>query len=116
MMETASVHCVPLAAGWLSAMRRARWFRGILLLAVVCTVALYSIEATHNHETPAQELHCPICQVVAHNSLQVYSPQFTPPSPIPRVEYLALVPQPAILSGREWTVQFQSRAPPILAL
>jgi hypothetical protein len=113
-MATATAHRTLPARGWFAAMRRARWFKSVLLLAVICTIGIYSVEVTHNHETPAQELHCPICQVVVHNSLQVYSPQFAPHPPIPRIQYLALEPQPAIESGREWTVQFQSRAPPIV--
>ena len=102
------------ATPWLARVRRARWFKGLLLLAAVCTVSLYCVEATHNHETRAAELHCPICQVVVHNALEVYSPTITPRQPIPPVQFLALEPQQSDMLGREWTVKFQSRAPPIV--
>ena len=102
------------ATAWLTHMRRARWFKGLLLLATVCTVSLYCVEATHNHETRAEELHCPICQVVVHNALEIYSPTIAPPLSIPRVQFLALEPQQSDVQEREWTVKFQSRAPPIV--
>jgi hypothetical protein len=105
---------LPRATAWLAPMRKARWFKGLLLLAAICTVSLYCVEATHNHETPKEELHCPICQVVVHNALEVYSPTIAPHPLVPRVRFLVLEPQQSNLQGREWTVKFQSRAPPIV--
>ncbi len=43
----------------LRAGRSATWRRCLALLAVVCAVGLYSIEATHFHHTLAEQLQCP---------------------------------------------------------
>ncbi|MGB9429304.1 MAG: DUF2946 family protein [Gammaproteobacteria bacterium] len=100
--------------GRLSPMRRARWFRWVLLAAVLCTVGLYTAEFSHHHETPAAELHCPICQVMAHSALDVFSPQFKPLPPVTRIHFLALAPRITPIPGRIFTVKHQPRAPPAL--
>lgn len=55
-------------------MRLPRWKRLLLCLALVCAVGLYSVEATHDHRTTADELRCPVCHVVGHSALNSYKP------------------------------------------
>ncbi|MGA9852434.1 MAG: hypothetical protein WBR15_05825 [Gammaproteobacteria bacterium] len=100
-------------SGRLSPMRRARWFSWVLLAAVVCTVGLYTLEFAHHHETPAAELHCPVCQVMAHSALDVFSPQFKPLPPAIRIHFLAFTPHSTSAPERLLTVKYQSRAPPV---
>jgi hypothetical protein len=95
-------------------MRKARWFRGVLLAAVVCTVGLYCIAATHHHKTLMAELHCPICQVAVHSSLEVYTPHFAPVPPIARIQFVRLEFPHTATSKNGWTVNYQSRAPPVV--
>lgn len=102
-----------LSAGRLTPMRRAPWFKWMLLAAVLCTVGLYSVEFSHHHDTPAAELHCPICQVMAHSALNVSAPQFKPLPPPLRMHFLAFAPHDTSLPGRVYTVKYQSRAPPL---
>ncbi|MGH8293480.1 MAG: hypothetical protein ACRESA_08400 [Gammaproteobacteria bacterium] len=97
----------------LTQLRRARWFGGMLLAAVLCTVGLYALEFAHHHETPAAELHCPICQVMAHSALDVFAAQFKPLPRAMRVHFLAFTPRPIPIPARILTVKYQSRAPPL---
>ena len=46
----------------------------IALFAVICTVSLYSIEATHFHHTLAEQLNCPAGHAVGHSPANVYIP------------------------------------------
>jgi len=81
-------HCLtPSTTGRLTGLRRARWFKWMLLAAVLCTVGLYTAEFSHHHDTPAAELHCPICQVMAHSALDVFAPQFKPLPPAIRMHF-----------------------------
>lgn len=96
----------------LTRLRRAHWFSGMLLVAVLCTAGLYTLEFAHHHETPAAELHCPICQVAAHSALEVFAPQFKPLPPVMREHFLAFAPQQTSILAHEFTVNYQSRAPP----
>ncbi|HEY3644215.1 MAG TPA: hypothetical protein VGM16_02655 [Gammaproteobacteria bacterium] len=54
------------------------WRAWLLLLALACTVALYSVEATHNHRTAADDLRCPVCHVLGHNALDSATPDLKP--------------------------------------
>ncbi|MGH8283693.1 MAG: hypothetical protein ACRESE_07595 [Gammaproteobacteria bacterium] len=105
--------CVRHSSGHLSPMRRARWFRWVLFAAVLCTVGLYTLEFAHHHETAAAELHCPICQVMTHSALDIFSPQFKPLPPAIRFHFLAFTPRLTSVQGRVLTVKYQSRAPPV---
>lgn len=98
----------------LTRLRRARWFGGMLLAAVFCTVGLYTAEFSHYHDTPAAELHCPICQVMAHSALDVFAPQFQPLPPIVHVHFLDFASHPVAAPARVFTVTYQSRAPPLV--
>ena len=102
------------SAGRLSGMRRARWFKWMLLAAVLCTVGLYTAEFSHHHDTPGAELHCPICQVMAHSALDVFAPQFKPLPPAVRMQFLAFKPPITAAPRRVSTVTHQSRAPPLV--
>ena len=102
-----------LSAGRLSGMRRARWFKWMLLAAVLCTVGLYTAEFSHHHDTQAADLHCPICQVMAHGALDVFSPGFQPQPSVVRVQFLAFVPHLTQMPQRAPRVTHQSRAPPL---
>lgn len=84
----------------------------MLLVAVLCTVGLYTLEFAHHHETLTAELHCPICRVMAHGALDVYAPQFKPLPPVIRMHYLAFAPHQTSAAVRVFTVNYQSRAPP----
>lgn len=109
-----STPITPRSAGRLSRMRRAPWFQWMLLAAVLCTVGLYTLEFSHHHETPAAELHCPICQVMAHSALDVFSPQFKPLPPPIRVHFLAFRAPITAALRHVFTVTHQSRAPPFV--
>ncbi|MDE2024450.1 MAG: hypothetical protein KGJ17_07590 [Gammaproteobacteria bacterium] len=98
----------------LTQLRRTRWFGGVLFAAVLCTVGLYALEFAHHHETTAAELHCPICQVMAHGALDVFAPQFKPLPPVTRVHFLAFAPHQVPAPARVFTVKYQSRAPPLV--
>lgn len=98
----------------LSGIRRARWFKWMLLTAVLCTVGLYTAEFSHHHDTPAADLHCPICQVMAHSALDVFAPQFKPLPPPTLVHYLALHMPIHAAPRRVLIFTHQSRAPPFV--
>jgi len=98
----------------LSGLRRARWFKWMLLAAVLCTVGLYTAEFSHHHDTPAADLHCPICQVMAHSALDVFTPQFKPLPPTIRMQFLAFKPTITAAPRRMFIVTHQSRAPPLV--
>lgn len=98
----------------LTRLRRARWFKWMLLAAVLCTVGLYTAEFSHYHDTPAAELHCPICQVMAHSALDVFAPQFKPLPSATRVHFLAFTPHQLPAPTGVFTVKYQSRAPPLV--
>lgn len=97
----------------LTQLRRAHWFKWMLLVAVFCTVGLYTAEFSHYHDTPAADLHCPICQVMAHSALDVFAPQFKPLPPAIRMHFLAFVPHQTPAPARVFTIKHQSRAPPL---
>ena len=100
------------SVGRLSGMRRARWFKWMLLAAVLCTVGLYTAESAHYHDTPAAELHCPICQVMTHSALDVFAPQFKPLPPPIQIRYLTFNPPIHAAPRRVLIFTHQSRAPP----
>jgi len=95
--------------------RLSRWRAGLLLLALACTVALYSIEATHNHKTVLDDLRCPVCHAVGHSALDVYTPDLTPAFNLTLLFFVIL---PLTAVGAPKTRLFlrpQTRAPPVLA-
>ncbi len=101
-------------AGLLTPIRRARWFGWLLLVAAVCTVGLYALESAHHHNTPTGELHCPVCQVMAHSALDVFTPQLKPLLSRIQVQFLAFRP-PIVTAPRPvFTITHQSRAPPLV--
>lgn len=67
------------------------WRGWLLLLALACTVALYSIEATHNHRTAADDLRCPVCHVLGHNALDSATPDLKPVM-LPALLFFLLLP------------------------
>ena len=97
----------------LSALRRSRKCQAVLLLAVGCTVGLYCVAATHHHRTQIAELHCPVCQVAVHNSLQVYAPQLAPVPPAIRLRFVRHNAVQVSPPETPWLAQYQPRAPPI---
>ncbi|MGH8278402.1 MAG: hypothetical protein ACRETQ_02400 [Gammaproteobacteria bacterium] len=95
----------------LSHLRRARWFNGVLLAAVVCAVGVFTVGMScHDHDTAA--VPCAICQVTAHSALQVYAPQFAPVAPAIRVEYLAYAVTQRRIPAHAFVIKNQPRAPP----
>ena len=96
--------------------RLAPWRAGLLLFALTCAVSLYSIEATHNHRTALDDLRCPVCHVVGHSALDVYTPDLTPAF---KLALLLFVLLPVVAAGaprRNVHLKPQTRAPPVLAL
>ena len=93
--------------------KRVKGWRALLLLAAVaCAVSLYSIEATHNHQTVLDDLRCPVCHVVGHNALDVYTPDLSATIAVPLVLFLGLPRLAAGLPRRGFFPKPRSRAPP----
>jgi len=95
--------------------RLSRWRAALLLFALVSAVSLYSIEVTHNHKTVLDDLRCPVCHVVGHSALDVYTPDLTPAFTL---TLLAFVLLPVLTPGaprRSVYLKPQTRAPPVLA-
>ncbi|HEV2112298.1 MAG TPA: hypothetical protein VGT99_13150 [Gammaproteobacteria bacterium] len=95
--------------------RLARWRAGLLLLALTCAVSLYSIEATHNHRTVLDDLRCPVCHVVGHSALDVYTPDLTPAFNLALLFFVLLPVAAAGAPRRVLYLKPQTRAPPSLA-
>ncbi len=92
--------------------RRRDWRTWLLLLALAWTVGLYSIEATHNHQTAADDLRCPVCHVVGHNALDSTTPDLKP-ALIPALLSFVLMPAALMmLPRRAFPPKPQTRAPP----
>ncbi|HEY4128035.1 MAG TPA: hypothetical protein VGN70_08335 [Gammaproteobacteria bacterium] len=88
------------------------WRAWLLLLALGCTVALYSVEATHNHRTAADDLRCPVCHVLGHNALDSNTPDLKP-ALVPALLGFALLPVVfAVLPRHSAYLTPPSRAPP----
>jgi len=92
--------------------RLPRWRVWLLLCAITCAVGLYSIEATHNHRTAADDLRCPVCHVVGHNALDSATPDLNP-ALVPALLFLVLLPVAITLRPyRSYSPKPQTRAPP----
>jgi hypothetical protein len=88
------------------------WRAWLLLAAMVCTVGLYSIEATHNHKDAADDLRCPVCHVVGHNALDSTTPDLKP-ALIPALLLFVLLPATVTVRSRRYFFpKPQTRAPP----
>ncbi|MGH8396787.1 MAG: hypothetical protein ACRETA_00890 [Gammaproteobacteria bacterium] len=99
------------AAGRLAHMRRAHWFKWVLLAAVICAVGVFTLGLScHDDDTAA--IPCAICQVTAHSVLQVYAPQFKAVAPVSRVHYVAFVAPKCSIIQYAFIIKNQSRAPP----
>lgn len=99
-------------AGLLMPMRRARWFGWLVLVAAVCTVGLYALEAAHTHKTLAGELHCPVCQVMAHSALEVFTPRLDAKRPLIHRRFLRIASQQTFPPRPVPGGSYQPRAPP----
>lgn len=96
--------------------RLARWRVWLAMFALSCAVGLYSIEATHHHKTALDDLRCPVCHVVGHSALDVYTPDLTPAFNLALLFFVLL---PVAAAGAPRSRSFlrpQTRAPPVLAL
>jgi len=96
--------------------RRPRWRAWLLMLALACTVGLYSIEATHNHRTAADDLRCPVCHVLGHNALDSATPDLKPVVVSALLFFLLLTTGVAVPARRFAFLRPPSRAPPSLLL
>lgn len=97
------------------ARRLGRWRVALLLYALLSAVSLYSIEATHNHRTALDDLRCPVCHVVGHSALDVYTPDLTPAFALTLL-FFVLLPVAATGTPRRFVyLKPQTRAPPSLA-
>lgn len=95
------------------ARRLAPWRAGLLLFALTCAISLYSIEATHNHKTVLDDLRCPVCHVVGHSALDVYTPDLAPAFSLALL-FFVLLPAPlASVSHSFYFPKPQTRAPPV---
>jgi hypothetical protein len=104
------------AAAVTRAGRLPRWRKWLALFALTCAVALYSIEATHDHRSAVDQLRCPVCHVAGHNALDSTTPDLAPVAPL-AILFLVLLPAlVAGLSRRPFFPKPQTRAPPALAL
>jgi hypothetical protein len=90
--------------------RRGRW---LLVFALLCTVSLYSIEATHDHKTVQAELRCPICHVFGHSPLDVYTPDLAAALSHALLTVLDLPAPSATALPRSFPLKPQPRAPPV---
>lgn len=96
------------------ARRVSGWRAGLLLAALACAVGLYSIEATHNHRTAVDELRCPVCHVVGHSALDVYTPDLTPAFNPALFAYLPAADDAPGSPRDSFSLRPRSRAPPSL--
>ena len=98
------------------ARRLGRWRVALLLYALLSAVSLYSIEATHNHQTALDDLRCPVCHVVGHSALDVYTPNLTPVFSLSLL-FFVLLPLTATAPAKSlFFPRPQTRAPPALSL
>ncbi|MHB1764645.1 MAG: hypothetical protein ACYCS1_03790 [Gammaproteobacteria bacterium] len=93
--------------------RNRRWARGLVWLALVASVGLYALDSGHRHHTEMARLLCPVCHVVAHSSIEVFSPRVDSFQPI----YSFLVRRTAVRKARPTARIFlalisEPRAPP----
>jgi len=100
--------------GLLTPIRRARWFSSVMLVAAICTVGLYALEAAHHHKTLAGELHCPVCQVMAHSALEVFAPQLDASRPFVHRQFLRIATEQTASPRPVPGGNYQSRAPPAI--
>jgi hypothetical protein len=91
------------------------WHKWLVILAVLSTVVLYSIAATHHHKTLAQELGCAACHVAGHNSLDVFKPNVRPlMSPVSRRLPVPMLANMGVIPAT-FPLKPPSRAPPAFA-
>jgi len=88
------------------------WRGWLLLLALACTVWFYSVEATHNHRTAADDLRCPVCHVLGHNALDSSTPDLKPALVPALLSFLLLPVFARVLPRRASFLTPPSRAPP----
>ena len=97
------------------ALRRARWRRWLVVVALVCTLGIYSIGLTHHHKTEASELACPVCQVMAHGAPNLLKPNLTPLVSFAGWYRHVLPRRDFSLVSLRFNLKPQPRAPPIIA-
>lgn len=98
------------------ARRLGRWRVALLLYALLSAVSLYSIEATHNHKTVLDDLRCPVCHVVGHSALDVYTPDLTPAFALSLLFFVSLPITAAAAPKSFFFPRPQTRAPPYSSL
>ncbi len=104
-----------LPVGGISFIRRKAWFRWVTLLALVCAIGLYAAENSHHHDTQAGELLCPVCQAIAHGTLDLFVPEFAPLPPHNSGYRLSSAGTLAFFLPSVFPVKPHSRAPPAMA-
>ncbi|HVA54555.1 MAG TPA: hypothetical protein VNI53_01970 [Gammaproteobacteria bacterium] len=95
--------------------RQARWRTGLLVLTLLCTVGIYSIEAIHHHKIPANELACPICHVMGHNTPNLFKPYVKPATRFSGWYEQVVVPSSSPVYQNRLDLRPLPRAPPIPA-
>jgi hypothetical protein len=91
---------------------RSGWRAWLLLLALACTVGLYSLEATHDHRTAADDLRCPVCHVLGHNALDSATPELKPALLPALLGFVLLSIAAVVLPRRAAFLTPPARAPP----
>ncbi|HVC29291.1 MAG TPA: hypothetical protein VNF48_07030 [Gammaproteobacteria bacterium] len=101
------------AASIFQSARKARWRKWVAVCALACTIGVYSIELTHDHETLASQLGCPICHVMAHSAPNLLKPNITPVfSQLNWFSHFKPAPAAGALHN-SFAVKPQTRAPPV---
>jgi hypothetical protein len=95
--------------------RLPRWRKWLVLFALACSVALYSIEAIHDHRSAVDQLRCPVCHVAGHNALDSATPDLAPALTLTVLFCVLLPVAGAGLPRRVFFPKPQTRAPPTLA-
>jgi hypothetical protein len=88
------------------------WRVWLLTWVTLCVLGLYSLAATHHHETAAEEEACAICHVVGHQPLDLQVPTMAPVA----VAFVLLFTlpgwHPPLHLARPVDLPYHSRAPP----
>lgn len=115
-LQQSSQDALPTRPPMLSkAARLPRWRKCLAILALLCAVGLYSDAVTHHHHTPAQAFGCPVCHVVGHNALTVFTPSLAPASQATSWFRSSLSGIEIAALQQSVNPAHRSRAPPFLA-
>jgi hypothetical protein len=82
-------------------------------LALAAAVGLYALDSGHHHHSERARLLCPVCHVVAHSAIEVYSPRQDGFQPIYSFAFARpALQKPGPLIRRIHALISEPRAPP----